>query len=95
MDKQTQQSGSSGGIGTSSGVEGQRERPVASEFERRFSYHTPKPHQLPQYEQLRTDARALAGKINEFVPDSREKSLALTALEEAIFWANAGIARNT
>ena len=28
------------------------------------------------------------------VPKGREQSLALTKLEEALFWANAGIARN-
>lgn len=27
-------------------------------------------------------------------PDSREKSLALTHLEDAVMWANAAIARN-
>ncbi|WP_459213736.1 Acb2/Tad1 domain-containing protein [Paenibacillus macerans] len=28
------------------------------------------------------------------VPNSREKSLAMTKLEQSVFWANAGIARN-
>jgi hypothetical protein len=34
-----------------------------------------------------------AKSVNELLPDSREKSLAITALEEAMFWTNAGIAR--
>lgn len=33
--------------------------------------------------------------INEIVPPGREQSLALTKLEEVMFWANAGIARNS
>jgi len=36
----------------------------------------------------------LAAYINENCPDSREKSLAFTKLEEAVMWANASIARN-
>lgn len=34
-----------------------------------------------------------AWTLTELVPDGREKSLMLTKLEEAMFWANAGIAR--
>lgn len=36
----------------------------------------------------------LAADFNEVVPDGREKSLAMTHIEEAMFWANAAIARN-
>ncbi|WP_423802993.1 DUF7681 family protein [Paenibacillus pseudetheri] len=32
--------------------------------------------------------------IDEKVPNSREKASALTKVEEAVFWANAGVARN-
>lgn len=60
-----------------------------------FTYHSPKPEQLPKYTELRERARILALDIDVSQPDSREKSLALTKLEEAIMWANAGIARNT
>lgn len=37
----------------------------------------------------------LAVEIEENCPDSREKSLALTKVEEAVMWANASIARNS
>jgi len=36
----------------------------------------------------------LAFDIEHFCPDSREKSVAITKLEESIMWANAAIARN-
>lgn len=36
----------------------------------------------------------LAHAINALMPDGREKSLALTSLEETMHWADAGIARS-
>lgn len=36
----------------------------------------------------------LADKIDSLLPDSREKSLAVTNLEQAGMWANTCIARN-
>lgn len=39
-------------------------------------------------------AKELAYMICQNTPTSREQSLALTNLEQAIFWANAAIARN-
>ncbi len=51
--------------------------------------------------QLIEDAYAAGIKAKEFAlfiventPSSREQSLALTALEESVFWTNAAIARN-
>lgn len=63
-------------------------------LERDFTYHAPKGTQAARYEFLREEARRLAYVIMANCPTSRERSLALTKLEEAIFWANAGIARN-
>ncbi len=60
----------------------------------RFTYHVPKEGQPAKYDYLRNSARELAREINERCPESREKSLAITHLEEAVFWANASIARN-
>lgn len=59
-----------------------------------FVYHPPKPGQQDRYVELRDTARALAKRIIELTPKSREQSLALTKLEESIMWANAAIARH-
>ncbi|MBE2178890.1 MAG: hypothetical protein IAE97_00255 [Chthoniobacterales bacterium] len=63
-------------------------------MENRFTYHPPKPGQPQRYEALRQRAKELATLIMETTPASREQSSALTNLEQAIFWANAAIARN-
>lgn len=62
--------------------------------EQRFIYHPPKPGQPERYEELRAKARDFAEMILSMTPESREQSLAITALEEVVFWANAAIARN-
>lgn len=64
------------------------------QIESAFTYHAPKEGQPAIYQRLREKAKELAYLIDELVPASREKSLALTKLEEASFWSNAGIARN-
>ena len=67
--------------------------PNLTELETRFTYHTPKEGQPKKYVTLRDEAHTLAKTILSLCPESREKSLAFTRLEEAIFWANASIAR--
>jgi hypothetical protein len=67
----------------------------AKDLDNRFTYHPPKPGQPETYEYLRKCARNLAGIIDDKCPDSREKSLAITHLEDAVMWANAAIARST
>lgn len=59
-----------------------------------FTYHALKEGQPQLYGIVRNQAKELAITINNIAPDSREKSLALTKLEEAVFWCNAAIARN-
>ena len=66
----------------------------ANELNKRFTYHAPKEGQPQKYEDIRNSARNLAALFDALCPDSREKSLAMTALEEAVMWANASIARN-
>lgn len=64
------------------------------QIENNFTYHSPKGDQPAKYEVIRSNARDLAYFIDSVCPDSREKSLAMTKLEEAVMWANASIARN-
>lgn len=65
------------------------------EIENRFTYHAPSPDQAVSYGLIRGEARHLAKVLNEMCPESREKSLAMTALEEMVMWANASIARRS
>lgn len=63
-------------------------------IENNFTYHAPNPDQIERYGILRFDAKELAEQIRDLCPDSRERSLAFTKLEECVMWANAAIARN-
>lgn len=65
-----------------------------AELEKRFTYHAPKGDQVMRYQLVRTWAKEFALVICKHVPPGREQSLALTHIEEAAMWANAGIARN-
>jgi hypothetical protein len=60
----------------------------------RFTYHPPKNDQTERYEKIRSHALYFAKLVNEHTPPSREQSLALTHLEDAVMWANAAIARH-
>lgn len=63
-------------------------------LENNFTYHPPKGDQPSRYEELRRGGKLLGAMILNHCPKSRERSLALTKVEEAITWANASIARN-
>ena len=63
------------------------------ELNTRFSYHPPKSDQPERYETIRAFGKQLAELVDTECPESREKSLALTKIEEAVMWANAAIAR--
>jgi hypothetical protein len=68
--------------------------PSQADLENRFSYHSPKDGQPERYQAIRAEALKLAQLINAEAPETREQSLALTHLEDAVMWANAAIARN-
>lgn len=59
-----------------------------------FTYHAPDAEKVQLHEGVRTATRLLAEYINLNILDSREKSLAITKLEEVGMWAHAAIARN-
>ena len=65
-----------------------------NQIENNFMYHSPKEGQNEKYEALREKAKELAYLIDDLCPGSREKSLAMTKLEESVMWVNASIARN-
>lgn len=63
------------------------------EISRRFETHKPSYLDAAKMQDIRGQCHNTAELIEVAVPDGREKALALTKLEEAMFWANAGIAR--
>ena len=64
------------------------------DLENRFSYHPPIPGQTEIDKYIRDTARAVALTLTGLCPPSRELSLAITHLEEMVFWAAAAIARH-
>lgn len=60
---------------------------------RDFSYHKPTAEQVDRYAEIREVALHMALGILQQVPPGRERSLALTHLEQMVMYANAGIAR--
>lgn len=62
------------------------------EINRRFDYHKPTPAKQDVHEMTRAAYKRLAVGLSN-LPDCRERSLAYTALEESLMWANAAIAR--
>lgn len=68
--------------------------PVYGDLDRRFDYHPPVGGKQQKHEAVRRHCKGLAYIFEDMLPVSREKSLALTKLEEALMWANAAIARN-
>ncbi|WP_435869242.1 Acb2/Tad1 domain-containing protein [Corynebacterium stationis] len=64
-------------------------------IENTFTYHDTKDEvQEQKYVTLRQKTKELAYLYEELCPPSRERSLALTNLEQSNMWANASIARN-
>lgn len=67
----------------------------ATDITNRFAYHQPSSAERRQaHETVRASCRSLAEYLNTELPEGREKSLAITKLEEVMFWANAALARS-
>lgn len=68
---------------------------MAYDVEKNMTNHPPSSELVIQkFHALRGEFKLTAETIDEKCPDSREKSLAFTNLEQALMWAIASIARN-
>lgn len=64
-----------------------------AQIERAFKTYDLDDHQTDDVNEIRTECKALAISMSRHAPESRELSLALTALEEACMWAVKAIAQ--
>ena len=66
-----------------------------ADLNNRFDYHPPRDEDTKElHENVRALCRTLAHRLNGLLPEGREKSLAITNLEQTMMWANAAIARS-
>lgn len=64
-------------------------------IENNFKHHPPKSKDtIMTHEDVRSECKHLANMLDSLLPESREKSIAMTKLEEVMMWSNASIARN-
>lgn len=60
----------------------------------RFAFHpAADPLTGAKHDEVRLLCGELAEGLNYLLPEGREKSLAITQLEQVMFWANAAVAR--
>lgn len=68
---------------------------MTRDLEHRFAFHAaPTEEKRNLHTSMRQACYEVARTIDEKAPDGREKSLAITKLEEAMMWANAAVARS-
>ncbi len=67
---------------------------ILARIQHDFQYHAPTPEKRDLHEQVRGLLKVVAMEVVALTPVSREQSLAVTHLEQALMWANAAIARN-
>lgn len=63
------------------------------EIAHRFVYHPPNIERAALHQDVREACAMLADYLVRHLPPSREAAMAITAVEGAMFWANAAIAR--
>lgn len=65
------------------------------EIDNRFGYHPPRSQKrVGQHQVARNLFRNIAMSLVDLLPEGREKRTCITRLEEAMFWANAALARS-
>lgn len=69
-------------------------KPTDEQLENRYTYHAPKGDQVERYAEIRGHILELAKFCRDRTPCSPEQSLAFNALDQAMFYFNAAIARN-
>ena len=62
-------------------------------IEHNFKHHSPSDSKIKSHREVREAAKTLAFVINAMCPDCKETFTAIRKTEEAMFWANAAIAR--
>lgn len=62
------------------------------ELVNRFGYHRATEESAPKHAAVREICLYAADQLDELLPDGRDKSLAMTALQETMHWANSAIA---
>jgi predicted secreted protein len=68
--------------------------PSPADIAHRFAFHPATTEEKRDaHTSVRQHCRDLADFLNDKLPEGREKSLALTAVEEAMLWGNAALAR--
>jgi len=66
----------------------------SADIAHRFEFHPATTDEKREaHENVRQNCGWLASYLNDILPDGREKSLAITHLEEVMFWGNAALAR--
>lgn len=64
------------------------------ELDHRFVFHPARDEEKRNaHSSVRMLLAAAASDLNGRIPDGREKGIVMTKLEEAMFWANAALAR--
>ncbi|MFJ2176395.1 hypothetical protein ACIOHE_26330 [Streptomyces sp. NPDC087851] len=67
----------------------------ARDIENRFAFHAATTEEKRDaHTSVRQQCRQLADFLNEKLPEGREKSLAITHLEDVMMWGNAALARS-
>lgn len=70
------------------------EKPTDEQLVNRFVHYPPKGDQTARYEKVRAAALEFAILVRDLTPCSAEQTRSINAIDEAMFLANAAIARS-